>query len=133
MIYEWLVDKLEAVEALGEKVYPVAVCVDDVEPPLAIYKTLNTDYVRDISGDVHHVAEVVEITLLGPDYETLHQIAQAAVEGLEAVSNLDTGTGEWLFSAMCDQAEPEGFDTTMGIMSKTIRVTLRYCSMGTEG
>ena len=75
---------------------------------------------------------MVEITLLGPDYETLHRIAQAAVAGLEAVSNLDTGTGEWLFSAMCDEASPEGYDTTMGIMSKTIRVTLRYCSIGSE-
>lgn len=129
MIYEYLLGRLDTVEELQQQIYPVAVCIDDVAPPLAIYKFIDSDPVTDLSGEIHHVTDTIDVTILSPDYEQLHRIGGAVMAAVTENSNLDTGYGEYLFSAECSEPEPEGFDPDIQMMSKTIRCTLRWCSL----
>lgn len=129
MIYEYLLGRLDTVEELQQQIYPVAVCIDDVAPPLAIYKFGGSDPVTDLGGEIHHIVETIDVVILSPDYEQLHRIGAAVMAAVTENSNLDTGYGEYLFSAECSEPEPEGFDPDIQMMSKTIRCTLRWCSL----
>ena len=130
MIYEYLLGRLDTVEELQQQIYPVAVCIDGKAPPLAIYKFIDSDPTVDLSGEIHHVTDTIDVTILSPDYEQLHRIGAAVMAAVTENSNLDTGYGEYLFSAQChEQPEPEGFEADIQMMSKTIRCTLRWCSL----
>ena len=47
----------------------------------------------------------------------------------EPVSNLDTGYGEYLFSAECFDVEPENYDLEIQTLSKSVRCVLRWTSL----
>ena len=130
MIEEWLVSRLDAVEELGQRVYPVAVCVDDVSAPMAIYRQRPGEAVRDLSGEIHHRADNWHIVLLGKDYAQLCRIESAVWESIEENSNLDTGYGAYLFSAECYIPEDDGFSLDTQLISKTVGCTLRWCGTG---
>jgi len=129
MIYEYLLSRLDTVVALNQQVYPVAVCVDDVTPPLAIYKFQSSDPTKDLNGTIHHWTDTIDVTILGTDYGQIHEIARAVREAVTAVSNLDTGYGEYLFSANCFDVDPESYDLEIQVLSHTVRCVLRWASL----
>ena len=129
MIYEYLLGRLDTVEVLHQQIYPVAVCVDDVAPPLALYKFQNSTPTRDLNGNIHHWTDTIDVIILGPDYGQLHEIARQVREAVTAVSNLDTGYGEYLFSAECFDIEPEGYDLEIQTLSKSVRCVLYWTSL----
>ena len=126
MIYQFLLSRLETVPALVGAVYPTTVNIDDIEGSFAVYTYKDRTPVADLSGNVHHYVENILLDFLGESYDELHEIYHRAEAAL-AVSNLDTGNGEYIFSASCASVEPDKFSLDTHLMRRTMQVTIRWC------
>ena len=71
--------------------------------------------------------DVISLTLLSEDYDQLCELSAQLKTAMESVSNLDTGTGEWLFYMEVNISENDGFDEVQGLWSRTIDTTIRWC------
>ena len=126
MIYQFLRGRLESVQALEGKVYPTTVCIDDIEGPFAVYTYKSRTAVCDLSGDVHHYNEEILLDFLGASYDDLHELYRQAESAL-AVSNFDTGNGEYIVSVTCSSPERDNVNLENGLLRRTMMVTIRWC------
>lgn len=127
MIYEYFLSRIDTIEALRDKVFPAAACVDDVAPPLGVYVYKPGDSVRDLEGEILQRIDTISLTLLGEDYDQLCELTEGIKAAVESVSNLDTGYGEYLFYMTADISEQDGFDEAQELWSRTVDITIRWC------
>ena len=132
MIYEFLRDRLEAMEGLTGGVYPPGVCIDDVATPCAIYFFESSSAERDLSGEVHHYTDSIRVDFVGAHYDEIFSLWIQAHRELQAVSNLDTGHGEFIFSVSCAATEADGADLETDLMRKSLMVTILWCDSPEE-
>lgn len=126
MIYQFLKSRLETVPALAGAVYPTTVNIDEIEGTFAVYTFKGRTPVSDLSGDVHHYVESILLDFLGDSYDELHELYYQAEAAL-AVSNSDTGNGEYIFSVACANAEPDSFNSETHLLRRTMQVTILWC------
>ena len=126
MIYQFLKSRLESVPALAGAVYPTTVNIDEIEGTFAVYTFKGRTPVSDLSGDVHHYVESILLDFLGDSYDELHELYYQA-EAAFAVSNLDTGNGEYIFSVACANAEQDSFNPGTHLLRRTMQVTILWC------
>lgn len=126
MIYEFVKDRLQAVEGLQKNVFPTGACIDDVEGAFAVYTLKGRTPVRDLSGDLHHYVEEVMIDFLGELYDPLHELYCQAEESF-CLANVQTGHGEFVFSVTCASAEPDALDVNTALLRRSMLVTILWC------
>ena len=126
MIYQFLKSRLESVPVLAGAVYPTTVNIDEIEGTFAVYAFKSRAPVADLSGDIHHYVENILLDFLGESYDELHELYYQAEAAL-TVSNLDTGYGEYIFSASCANTEPDKFSPENHLLRRTMQVTIRWC------
>lgn len=133
MIYDFLIDQLEGVCGLTGGVYPPGVCIDDVEPPFAVYFFEQTTAARDLSGAVHHYTDTIRVDFIGEHYDAIFSIWAEARDMLQNVSNLDTGHGEYVFSVSCGAADADTADVDTDLMRKSLMITVLWCPLPEDG
>ena len=126
MIYQFLKSQLESVPALVGAVYPTTVNIDEIEGTFAVYTFKGRTPVSDLSGDVHHYVETILVDFLGDSYDELHELYYQAEAAL-AVSNSDTGNGEYIFSVACANGEQDSFNPETHLLRRTMQVTILWC------
>lgn len=126
MIYQFLKSRLGSVPALTEAVYPTTVNIDEIEGTFAVYTFKGRTPVSDLAGDIHHYVETILLDFLGNSYDELHELYYQAEAAL-AVSNYDTGNGEYIFSVICANAEPDKFSPETHLLRRTMQVTILWC------
>lgn len=128
MIYEFIRQRLERNGKLLDKVFPTGVCLDDLVLPIAVYTDNGTTPEADLSGEVHHYKTQYTVDLLGEDFDELHGLYLQAAKDLK-VSNLDTGNGEYVFSARAYATEPDAWDKDFGILRRSMKVDINWCEL----
>lgn len=128
MIYEFVKDRLRTVEGLHANVYPTGVCIDDIAGAFAVYTLKKRTPVKDLSGEVHHYVEEIVVDFLGALYDELHELYCDAEEALD-VANLETGSGEYIFSIGCESQEPDAFEPNEELLRRSMLVTIIWCQI----
>lgn len=128
MIYEFIKEKLNTLEPITGKIFPVSANLDEVEGALAVYSFQSTTPTRDMCGEIHHYTDVVYVDLLGPMYDQLAQLYFDAQDILD-VSNLDTGYGEFIFSLETSVPERDVFDPDVGLYRKSLKIDVNWCRL----
>lgn len=126
MIFDFLRSRLESIPELSGKIFPIGATIDDLDGPMVVYSFSKRTPTKDLSGEVHHYAETIVLAFLGLDYDQIHALYCAAEESL-SVSNLDTGTGEYIFSANVLSPEPEACDPDTGLIRRTMQLNVIWC------
>lgn len=131
MIYDFILSRLSQVEALKGKVFPVGVNIDDIysadnDFAFTVYCCSRRTPTYDLEGNLHHYDDEVIVDFIGRMYHTVHTMYDD-VEKTFAVSDLDTGTGEYIFSVSCSSPEPDAFDVEYGLLRRTMLVTIQWC------
>lgn len=126
MIYEFVKNRLRAVEGLQGNVFPTGVCIDDIDGAFAVYTLKKRTPVKDLGGEVHHYVEEIVVDFLGTLYDELHELYCGAEEALD-VANLDTGSGEYIFSIGCESTEPDAFEPNEALLRRSMLVTVNWC------
>lgn len=129
MIYEFLREQLETLDGLTGGVYPGGVCVDEVKAPFAMYTFQSTEAEKDLGGMIHHWTDSIFVDFCAETYDQVHALWWAAAHRLGAVSNLDTGHGEYIFSISCTAPEADGGDQDLALMRKGMLVTILWCEL----
>ena len=136
MIYDFIANRLKTVEEIGENVFPVGVNIDDIYSADANFSFTVYTFVRrtpetDLEGELHHYTEEVMVDFIGFLYQDSHAMYDA-VEKAFAVSNLDTGTGEYIFSIRCASPQPDAFDPELGLLRRTMQLTIQWVPVSVE-
>ena len=131
MIYSFVVDRLKSVDALGGKLYPVGVCIDDIytadnDFAFAVYTFKSRTPIKDLEGDLHHYVDEVIIDFVGRLYDGIHGL-YAAVEAAFDMQDSSTDSGEYIFSVDCSSPEADAFDAEYGLLRRTMLVTIQWC------
>ena len=133
MIYDFIVDRLKQADGLGENVFPVGVNIDtiytaDNDFAFTVYTCTRRTPEYDLEGNLHHYKEEVLIDFVGRMYHSIHAMYDSTEKSF-TVSDLDTGTGEYIFSSRCACPEPDAFDVDYGLLRRTMLVTIRWCPL----
>lgn len=133
MIYDFVIARLKGSEGLGEHIFPVGVNIDDIytadnDFSFTVYTFNQRTPEYDLEGNLHHYTEEILIDFIGRRYDRIHAMYDA-VEKSIFVSNLDTASGEYVFSARCSSPEPDAFDADHGLLRRTMLVTILWCPM----
>ena len=126
MIYEFLKDKLSNLDGLAEKVFPVSANIDDIDGAFAVYYGRGTTAETDLEGETHNYTEVYTVDFVGPIYDDLRRLYSEAEAAL-SVSNLDTGTGAYIFDSSCSNGEQESFDPDADLFRVPMQVSICWC------
>ena len=126
MIYDFLRARLSGLEGLEDKVFPVSANIDDVEGAFAVYTYRGTTPETDLSGAVHNYSERISVDFIGPLYDDLRRLYSEAEAAL-SVSNLDTGTGAYIFDSSCSNGEQESFDPDADLFRVPMQVSICWC------
>lgn len=130
MIYDFVTNRLKKVKEIGENVFPVGVNIDDIYSTDVSFSFTVYTFVRrtpdlDLEGDLHHYTEEVLVDFVGYLYQSIHAMYDA-VEKAFLVSNLDTETGEYIFSIRCASPQPDAFDPDLGLLRRTMQLTIQW-------
>lgn len=130
MIYNFVADTLKSVDEIGENVFPVGVNIDDIYSANRDFSFTVYTFVRrtpevDLEGEIHHYNEEVLVDFIGYLYQKIHAMYDA-VERAFTVSNLDTGTGEYIFSIHCASPQPDAFDPELGLLRRTMQLSIQW-------
>ena len=136
MIYDFIANRLKTVEEIGENVFPVGVNIDDIYSTDSDFSFTVYTFVRrtpevDLEGEIHHYNEEVLVDFIGYLYQKIHAMYDA-VEKAFTVSNLDTGTGEYIFSIRCASPQPDAFDPELGLLRRTMQLTIQWVPVSVE-
>ena len=132
MLYEYLVAALESLPELRNNVYPTGVCIDEVEPPICVYTFMNNNKVAELSGEVHHEVDEIMVDILSPYFSTAYSVSRQVESLFQAVSNLDTEHGVYIFSGEASIPQQDGFDVETGLYRRGVLVRLCWCEKETE-
>lgn len=130
MIYDFVANKLKEVKEIGENVFPVGVNIDDIYAPdsnffFTVYTFARRTPELDLEEELHHYTEEVLIDFVGYLYQSIHAMYDA-VEKAFSVSNLETNTGEYIFSIRCASPQPDAFDPDLGLLRRTMQLTIQW-------
>lgn len=136
MIYDYVADKLKAVPQIGENVFPVGVNIDDIyttdlDFSFTVYTFVRRTPEVDLEGDIHHYTEEVLVDFIGHLYGNIHSMYEE-VEKAFRVSDLDTGTGEYIYSVRCSSPQPDAFDPELGLLRRTLQLTIQWVPLPEE-
>lgn len=126
MIFEFLRKRLEDIPDLSDKIFPTGATIDDLDGPMVVYSFKKRTPIKDLSGEVHHYTEEIVLDFLGQDYDQLHELYCEAEETL-SVSNLYTGTGEYIFDSTAISPEPDTHDLDTGLIRRTMQLNVNWC------
>lgn len=131
MIYNFVVDRLEQVDGMKDRIFPVGVNIDDIYTAdndffFSVYNFQRRTPEYDLEGDLHHYTEEIVVDFIGRLYDKLHE-AYAAVENAFCVGDISTDTGEYIFSVRCSSPQPDAFDPEYGLLRRTMLVTIQWC------
>lgn len=124
MIENWIVSKLDTLEALGGQVWPVATPVGSAPAPFCIFVPQGSVPTVDLSGNVIFRTDTVKVTLFDDDYDRLVSLAAAAETALTVQQT--PAEGGYIFSSAVQQTDPDGFDLIVEQLCRTVLVTVRY-------
>lgn len=130
MIYDFVVNRLEQADGLGENIFPVGVNIDDIYTAdndffFTVYTFKGRQPQYDLEGDLHHYTEEVIVDFIGRIYSTIHALYDAA-EASFVGCDFDTDTGEHICSVRCSSPEPDAFDVEYGLLRRTMLVTIDW-------
>jgi len=133
MIYDFIVERLKQAEDLGENIFPVGVNIDgiytaDNDFAFTVYTCSRRTPEYDLEGALHHYTDEVIIDFIGRMYHNVHAMYEAAEKAF-AVTDLDDGMGEYIFSARCSSPEPDAFDADYGLLRRTMVVVIQWCPL----
>ena len=99
---EWLVSKLDTIEALRGHVFPTAAPAGDLSGPFAIFRLSKEDVERDIDGSVGVRSAVFRIEF-GEDAE-----------------------GIYVYFSRAERGDEDDLDRTLDMLVKNLTVTVKY-------
>lgn len=108
----------------GERSYPVAAPVGDIDPPFCIYTRVSGDIQRDLSGAPVFYRDVFRLDLYDFDTDALFALERKLIDSLTKI-NVDAGD-VYIFSAEASPGPSDGFDMTMEIHQRSIIYTVMY-------
>lgn len=129
MIYESIKSAVEFVPDLAGNVFPSGACVDDVEPPFAIYNFADQTVVADLSGNVHHYADTILIYIYASTYDQAHSLYRAVQDQLLALASSANGHGQWIFGVQCGADKEDGIDFDLDLMARALKATVQWCDI----
>lgn len=133
MIYNFVINRLEKAGEPVRNIFPVGVNIDDIytadnDFAFTVYTFKKRTPEYDLEGELHHYTEEVLVDFIGRKYDSIHAMYDAAEKSF-TVSDLDTGAGEYIFSAVCSCPEPDAFDVEYGLLRRTMLVTIQWCPL----
>lgn len=136
MIFDYVSNKLKTVTEVGENVFPVGVNIDDIYSPELDFSFTVYTFVRrtpdlDLEGNLHHYTDEVLIDFIGHLYGKIHAMYDT-VEKTFNVSDLDTGTGEYIYSIRCSSPQPDAYDPDLGLLRRTLQLTIQWVPVSEE-
>ena len=129
MIFEFVKNAVETVEALREKVFPAGTIIDEDGLPCAVYSLGPRTAECDLRGVVHHYNDVVDVDLLGSSYDELYSIAQEVTDAFRSKANQATEFGEYVFGVAVTVPERDAADLELGLMRRVLRVSIDWCEL----
>ena len=124
-MYRYIRQRLEALEGLQGKVFPVTAMIDNVDGAFAVYTGVPPTAVRDMEGRFHHFRERFAVDFIGPFYDQLRGLYEAAY-GLLDDYDVQTDYGKYIFSAECSGTELEQFDPDAGLYRVPMQVDIKW-------
>lgn len=124
MIENWIVSKLDTLEALGGQVWPASTPVGSAPVPFCVFAPQSSVPTADLNGNVIFRTDTVKVTLFDDDYDRLVSLAAAAETAL-TVQQVPA-EGGYIFSSAVQRTDPDGFDLTVELLCRTALVTVRY-------
>lgn len=124
MIENWIVSKLDTLEALNGQVWPASTPVGSAPVPFCVFAPQSSVPTADLSGNVIFRTDTVKVTLFDDDYDRLVSLAAAAETALTVQQA--PAEGGYIFSSTVQQTDPDGFDLIVEQLCRTVLVTVRY-------
>lgn len=118
MITENVVQALETVPELKNKVFPGGVCIDDIAPPMAVYVAQKSRPFRVLNGKIHHYTETVGVDFLAKTYDECHALYAAAEEAAYSLSQIP---GIWGVEVSAE--EPDAAMIDLDLVRRSMRIT----------
>lgn len=127
MIFEYIRSQLEKIDELKGNVFPSGgAVIDEIEGPFVEYVFQKRTSVRDLSGEIHHYRDEIVLGFQGTDYDTLHDLYFRAEE-LLAVTNQNTGSGEYIFSVETSSPAPDGYNSDNNLLIRMLQLNVIWC------
>lgn len=123
-IEEFVVSRLDTIDALRGRCYPTAARAGDTEPPFVLFRVAQETYASDLDGDAGVRTATVQIELLDADNDRLCQLQQAAEAALRVVN----GDFEdiYVYSSRAQRGEQDDLDMTLDLFVKNLTATVVY-------
>lgn len=123
-IDEFIVSKLDTVEALRGRVFPTAAQVGDLAPPFAIFRVTKEDYETDLNGDIGPRTATIRIELFDDDNDRLCDTLAAAEAALQASDeDLDD---IYIYTSSAQRGDEDDLDMTLDLLVKNLTATVVY-------
>lgn len=124
MIENYIVSKLDTIQALRGHAYPTAAPVGECKPPFAIYTILGHTPTRDIYDNLIYYTDTVRVDLYHDDNDALGAIA-AEAEAAMGAQNQEF-EDMYIYSCTATGSDPDGFDMNLAMHRKTLSVAVQY-------
>lgn len=122
-IEEFIVSRLDTMEALRGRCFPTAANVGDTEPPFALFRVTGEEYASDLDGDAGIRTATVRIEIFDDDNDRLCALLESAEQALKAESeDLDE---IYIYSSRARRGEDD-FDPTLDVNVKSLTATVVY-------
>lgn len=122
---EWLVSKLDTIEALRGHVFPTAAPAGDLSGPFAIFRLSKEDVERDIDGSVGVRSAVFRIEFFDNDNDALCALVAKAEETLRQGFGEDA-EGIYVYFSRAERGDEDDLDRTLDMLVKNLTVTVKY-------
>lgn len=122
-IEEFIVSRLDTMEALRGRCFPTAANVGDTEPPFALFRVQSEEYATTLDGDLGVRTATARIELFDDDNDRLCQLLAAAEDAMRTDSeDLDE---IYIYSSRARRGEDD-FDPTLDANVKALTATIVY-------
>ena len=123
-IEEFIVSRLDTIEALRGRGYPTAAQVGDTDPPFAIFRVTREDYENELDGGIGIRTAIVRIEFFDDDNNRLCAVLEAAETALKADSaDLDD---IYIYSSRARRGDEDDLDGTLDLFVKNLTATVVY-------
>ena len=123
-IEEFIVSRLDTIEALRGRGYPTAAQVGDTDPPFALFGVTREDYENELDGGIGIRTAIVRIEFFDDDNDRLCAALEAAETALKADSaDLDD---IYIYSSRARRGDEDDLDGTLDLFVKNLTATVVY-------
>lgn len=117
---------VETEDGIIARVLPVSELVSELMGPFCILTSRGEEDTYALNGDLMWTDETFEMGFEAEHLLDAIDIAAAARQELEALSQTITPDGRWIASAKCERLDSDAYDVATKLMRRGMRCTIRW-------